>query len=407
MNITNKEYADYMLANYKLGYTDTAIFIAANLFEKYFKNMISKKEACEQLHKKYINLEDYIELYMNDRKKYNEDVIYSQTNDLKLTLGSFRRLRNSLIHDMSEKKLLQKKKEIGEFILYVYFSYHKEQSYDRTIIWLENESITLLQDYKIKEITERMIARMEKEKIPNNSEVVKNFKGLEEKDFDNLFELRKKLRYLQRNIEKEMLEIGLVPTILSPIDTTSAYVWMPFIDKDFTDNINKLHTQRNNLVIGSVSLLATPLDLRIYIDFGGGDFEYRMAFQDFLQTKEFLSCIEQFNNQDPQLKIFDIKWYSFITKIDNLFDKVDQYKLKGMALTAKDKILHNKDNIITFGNNRIGYVLPARNITKKEILSLFKNITYIYYEFLIYKFQDDTDLDILKQVQKNLKQEKR
>jgi hypothetical protein len=401
--INDKEYAAYMLANYALGYIDTALFIGANLFEKYFKTIISKEEASGELRKgaKQPVLYHYIEAYI--KYKYKDDVLYSKTNNLKLKLHMFRNLRNDFIHDMNENKIIQEKSKIGEFILYIYFSYNRQESYDSTIIF-ESVNNTLLQDYKIKEITERMIARMEKEKIPFNSENVRTFKGIKKSDFNNLFELRKKLRYLQRNLEKDMSEVGLVSTILSPIDTTSAYIWMPFIDKEFTDNINKFHTKRGNLVVGSTSILATPVDFRIYIDFGGGDYEYRLAFHNFILSNEFKSCIQQLGDQELYLEIFDIKWYSFITHRCKLNDVLEDDSLITMSSNAKEIIKkeQEKENIITSGYNKIGYILPDRDIGKNEIYLLFKNIAYIYYEFLIYKFKDDPDVHILKQAQSTL-----
>lgn len=407
--ITDKEYAEYMLANYTLNYIDTAIFIGANLFEKYFQNNVSKEDVKKEVikkqkynkKKKSLDLWEYMYLYTNSDQN-RKDVLYNQPCNLKNKLHEFRQLRNDFIHGMDDDMIINKKQKIGEFILYIYYSFHKNLQYDSKIIYSETINNTLLQDYKIKEITERMIARMEKEKIPFNLENVRTFKGIEKNDFNNLFELRKKLRYLQRNLEKEMAEIGLVPTILSPIDTTSAYIWMPFVDKDFTDTINKFSTQRNNLIVGSTSILATPIDFRVYIDFGGGDYEYRIAFQDFLQSSEFITYVQQYKNYTPILKIFDIEWYSFIMNENSLFEIISQGLLETKALRAKKIIKkeQEEENIITAGYNRIGFILPRGDINKQEILVLFNKIAHMYYEFLIYKFKDDPDVNILKDAQK-------
>ncbi len=402
MKITDKEYAEYMLANNILGYIDIAAFMATVLFEKYFKNQVSKREARKEFTGKGDpSLLSYIDSYVKNKSRC--DVFYAQTDDLATKLHNFRKLRNELIHHMSENIIFQKKPEIKELILYVYFSYHKNQNYDMTVINDIASNNILLQDYKIKEITERMIARAEAQKYGLNA--IKMFNGIRINDFDNLFQLRKKLLYLQRNLEAEFTDtVGLVPTVLSPIDTTSAYIWMPFIDKDFTDNINNFKTQRNNLVIGSVSILATPLDFRIYIDFGGGDHEYRLAFQNFLQSEQFKKYILQYKNENPPLEIFDVKWYSFITKKNKLFDVVEQNKLDTMALDAIDIIEKEKrqGNIMTAGYNKTGFILPSRDIAKAELIKLFKKVAHIYYEFLIYKFKDDPDIDILHNAQKKL-----
>ncbi len=403
---TDKEYAEYMLANFVLGYIDTAIFIGANLFDKYFHTESPAKEVNRmksQQNRQHLDLWQYIDIYCNSEQSH-QDVLYNQTNNLKTKLDIFRKLRNDFIHGMDDNQIIQKKSQIGEFILYIYYSFHKDIEYDSIIIHDESIKNTLIQDYKIKEITERMNARMEKEKFTDHSSI-KIFKGINKKDFDNLFELRKKLRYLQRIIEKEMLEVGLETTILSPIDTTSAYIWMPFPDRDFTDNINRFRTKRNNLVVGSTSILATPVDFRIYIDFGGGDYEYRLAFQNFLQSNQFIEYIQQFRNHEPSLKIFDVKWYSFIVQENNLLDVIDDKSLNDMVVKAITIIedAQEKDNIITAGYNHVGFILPVQDIDKIEILSLFKKVAHFYYEFLIYKFKEDPDVDSLRAAQNILR----
>jgi len=400
---TDKEYVEYMLANYILGYIDTSIFIGANMFEKYFQDTAPAKDVNREKskkRKKHLDLWWYIELYFNNGQ-FTNDVLYDQEDDLKAKLDSFRQLRNEFIHKMDDDQILQRKKEIGDFILYVYYSFHKDKHYNSAIINDKTTNNILLQDYKIREITERMIARTEKEKITTDSVSVKDFKGIDKKDFDNLFELRKKLSYLQCNIEKEMSKVGLEATILSPIDTTSAYIWMPFVDMEFTDTVNKFRTQRNNLLIGSTSILATPIDFRIYIDFGGGDYEYRLAFQNFLQSEQFIRYIQQYRNIDLPLEIFDIKWYSFIIKKQKLFDAIDQNRLNKMVTSAIGTIERGRDQeyIVTSSYNKIGFVLPSKDIRKNEIIKLFQIVAHIYYEFLIYKFKNDPDVSILKEAQ--------
>ena len=403
---TDKEYAEYMLANYILNYIDTSIFIAANLFDKYFHEKVPKKDVNIEKNRKKrdLSLSEYINLYLKNNVS-KKDILIGKTNDLKNSLNQFRILRNDFIHGMDDNKIIQRKNEIGKFILYVYFSFRDDLPYDETIINDESTNNVMIQDYKIKEITERMIARIEEQSITIHSGAVKNFKGLEKKDFFNLFDLRKKLRYLQKIIEKNVTNIGLVPTILSPIDTTSAYIWMPFVDKEFTDNINKYRTERNNLLIGSVSILATPLDFRIYLDFGGGDFEYRMAFQKFLMhsnTIEYLKHLDKYKNYP--LKIFDIRWYSFITCQNNLSNAISSGLINHLSEMAIDLIAKEemKKEIIASGQNRIGYILPASDIDLKTIEMLFRNIAHFYYEFLIYKFKGDLDIKLLSQSQRLL-----
>lgn len=85
-------------------------------------------------------------------------------------------------------------------------------------------------------------------------------------DFDNLFDLRRKLVPLKNYLSTWLPEHApfLKTDILTTIDTTSSYIWMPLVPCQ----VPKIE-KRTGVYDCSVSLLATPLDLRIYMDFGG------------------------------------------------------------------------------------------------------------------------------------------
>ena len=150
---TDKEYAEYMLANYILGYIDTSIFIGANLFDKYFHTESPIKEVNRMKslqNRQHLDLWQYIDIYCNSEQSH-QDILYNQTNNLKTKLDIFRKLRNDFIHGMDDNQIIQRKSQIGEFILYVYYSFHKDLDYDSTIIHDESIKNILLQDYKIKQ----------------------------------------------------------------------------------------------------------------------------------------------------------------------------------------------------------------------------------------------------------------
>ncbi len=397
---TEKEYAEYMLANFVLGYIDTAIFIGANLFEKYFQKTVNMKKS-----KKFIESKVYKTKYFSSEKYWKQDVLYRykkmEKYQIETEIEDFTHLRNDFIHGLDDNQIINRKNQIRNFILYIYFSFHQDQNYSDAYLINPTMDDLLLQDYKIKEISERMIARLEE----SNSKNSKSFNGIKYKDFDNLFQMRKTLKLLQEVLLQEVSQVGLVATILSPVDTTSAYIWMPYIDDEFTDNKNRHETERKNLLMSSVSILATPLDFRIYIDFGGGDFEYRSAFQEFIMlesTKQYLKKLDKYEKYP--LKIFDIRWYSFIIYQNNLSeiiseDQLIKMGLKGIKAINKEE---NKQEIITSGYNRIGFILPASDIDKNTILMLFKDIAHLYYEFLVYKFKNNPDIKLLKDSQKCL-----
>jgi hypothetical protein len=236
-----------------------------------------------------------------------------------------------------------------------------------------------------------MISRIDS-KLNVESNRYKNFDSLKISDFENLFRLRDKLVVLQKYIANSLdKDSGLESTILSPIDTTSAYIWMPFVDKDFIEKSIIIDTKRNNLVMGSVSILATPIDLRVYIDFGGGDIDFRTSYQKFLQSKVFKEYIKRFENIQPSLKIFDIRWYSFIVNEDNILEILNKniFDKKTEDALVFLKNAKAQKNIITSGRNLLGFILPSgEELSKEFILERFRDIAHLYYEYLIFNNPD-------------------
>lgn len=404
---TEKEYAEFMFANRYLGYSDVALFVAAVLFEKHIMSKIKayKKEyLANNPEIKHFSLHNAIDLYM-EKEIWRSDVLHTSMGLEKRKVGDelylYKRLRNEIAHEDSQefhnKSIYRLKKtenkpstdiDLDGFFRYIYISITGD-IVNRNC-FKKNVNKTLLQDYKIKEINERMLSKVDFE-FKTDSGTYQNFTGFISQDFDNLFKLRDKMVVLQRYISNNLEEIGLEPTILSPIDTTSAYIWMPFVDKEFIKSSNDIiETKRHNLVMGSTSILATPLDFRIYIDFGGGDIDFRSTYQKFIQTKSFKEYIKNhFATIEPSLKIFETRWYSAIVDEKNLLDFIDQNGYAQQIEKAQIFLKNAKaqNNIITSGRNLIGFILPSSEEMSKEfILERFKDIAHLYYEYLIYRY---------------------
>ncbi len=398
---TEKEYAEYMLANRYLGYTDLALFIAAVLFENFFMKKVKNYKQKYLANKpQYYNfsLSDAIDIYM-DKNLCQSDVLKMEKGRLKHQLHLFRRLRNEIAHESVQnfhnKSIYRIKKtqthpsediNLDDFFLYVYNSIAEDiKNFN---FFKKNPNKTLLQDYKLKEIDERMLSKEESQL--NIESKYKNFSGFIAKDFENLFNLRDKMLILQKYLSRSLEDVGLKPTILTPIDTTSAYIWMPFVDMEFIESSSGIiDTERHNLIMGSTSILVTPLDLRIYIDFGGGDLEFRTSYQKFLQSKEFKTYIKRFENIKPSLKIFETRWYSFIVDTKNITDIINLEDFKKQTENALIFLKKAKaeNNIITSGRNLLGFILPSdEDLSKEFILERFHDIAHLYYEYLIYKY---------------------
>lgn len=406
---TEKEYAEFMFANRYLGYSDVALFIAAVLFEKHIMSKIKayKKEyLANNPEIEHFSLHNAINLYM-EKGIWRSDILHTnvrlEKRKVRDELLLYKRLRNEIAHEDSQvfhnKSIYRLKKtakdpsediDIDDFFRYVYISITGD-IVNRNC-FKKNVNKTILQDYKIKEINERMLSKIDFE-LKTDSGTYQNFTGFISQDFDNLFKLRDKMVVLQKYITNNLEDIGLEPTILSPIDTTSAYIWMPFVDKEFIKSSNDIiETKRHNLVMGSAAILATPLDFRIYIDFGGGDIDFRSTYQEFIQTKSFKEYAKNhFTTIEPPLKIFETRWYSAIVDEKNLLDFMDKNSYAQQIENAQIFLKNAKaqNNIITSGRNLIGFILPSsEEISKEFILERFKDITHLYYEYLIYRYSN-------------------
>ncbi len=416
IKFTDKEYAEYMLANYYLGYSDIAYFMAAILFEGHIMKSIkqyekayideyNKKKQSADREKDRLELSEAISrLYMENRVWKNEIFGNLSKKDAKNILLIYKDLRNLIAHggiqNLHHKKEIKLKKtknrdslnvNLNDFIVDVYSLVTGETCSHKC---LEKKTAeTLKYDYKLKEIDERMISKKDDLSFTIKSKAFKDFPGLVPQDYENLFLLREKLILLQNYISGKISEVGLKSTTLTPIDTTSAYIWMPFYDKKFINNSHEImKTGRPNLIMGTTSILATPLDLRIYIDFGGGDYNFRYSYQEFIISDVFKTYIRRFHDIHPELKVFTTRWYSFIVEEpDNVLDVLETIKFKKRAESAKTFIENakTKDDILTSGRNLIGFILPSSEVISKElILSLFKEIAHLYYEYLAFKYPE-------------------
>jgi len=377
---TDKEYAEYMLANYVLGSVDIALFIGMSLFEKYFHKKLSERK--HKFYSKENSLEKCIDWYCEDTRS---DPLAHGSELICNKLHAFRKLRNDFTHGFDDNQIIRRKNEIEKLILYVYHVFYPLEKYDATITVISNKDRLLLHDYKIKELTERMMERFESEMYKEDSSYIKLFSGFEEEDFENLFELRKKMIFLSRNLEKSFKSFSIKRNIISPIDTTSAYIWMPFCIEHAQLEENSFLTERKNLIQATTSILVTPVDFRLYIDFGGGDFTNRLHYQKFLQTNEFKEYCKFFSYLHQDICLFDTKWYSYITSQNSLYTLLKNEQDFTKKVDSSIEFLESSkspDKVITKNYNLLGYILPANKISKEQITLYFAKVLHFYIEFL-------------------------
>jgi hypothetical protein len=166
-------------------------------------------------------------------------------------------------------------------------------------------------------------------------------------DFDNLFELRRKLVHLKNHLDEWLPKnAGFLHTdVVTTIDTTSGYIWMPLVAKKIKES------EQSGIYACSVSILATPLDLRVYMDFGGRSLKERRRYFDYLDHSAEYEALRHDLEKQNSLEVFDIDWYSSLVCRRHFRDWIDRSevaieearaKLAGVDEHSKDPITWNR-----------------------------------------------------------------
>ena len=329
-------YADYILGRFTLGYDYLAAFLASVLFERIINKKLERQ-----------NPKIYCELYQGDkadlavkisklnRKTLDEDVLakiplFKQVvkKGIKSKLHEFRDLRNELMHadESIDRTMLSetRKSKLCELILYVvaetnpeFFSQKLQNIKKLRLSQLREAVDEITADYLIREIDETMVRRYDRTLTKEKKR--QYFVGIDSGDFDDLFALRKKLVFLRHDLRQwlrqseEIYHHRMRMPVLSTIDTTSGYIWMPIIH----DMKHLAEIERPNIVMPSVSIVATPLNIQVYLGFGGKAIKQRIHYLDFITEAkgDFSEFIESLNEEDrADLKFFDTSWYAFVTE---------------------------------------------------------------------------------------------
>ena len=212
-----------------------------------------------------------------------------------------------------------------------------------------------------------MIRAVDELKVREGDET---YSGLTSNDFENMFDLRRKMAGLQNDLKKwfESFENNaphLTTDILTTIDTTSAYIWMPFVSSQINPD---------NIPVGiyncCVSILATPRDFRIYMDFGGYAKEQRFAYYQFLASKDYELWFEN-NKSEEEMKVFDIDWYSSMFNTKLLEDWVGSIETR-ISLAVEKLLVARRP--VTWNRMLHGYSIDSESLNSIDSLS-FKRIT--------------------------------
>jgi hypothetical protein len=334
-----------MVGHYKLGHEQIALLLAATLFESLINS----------------HLEGWDEENINNTKL--EDKINEIQIPQKQRLHDFRKLRNKIVHGRIDEILSEQRDTIEDFIVFLW-SHLAPDSFEKADSKHQmGQSIfaTLYEhsaDYMVRGLSEVEFLDRDEKAAKYKDKDSQNDR-IEPGDFENLFTLREKLVFLKYYISKWLDEnkISLKTDILTIIDTTSGYIWMPLVPK------NPAAGERASVYECSVSLLATPFDFRIYMDFGGYQREKRKLYYKFLSDSPEYEEVKNRLTNKQCLKVFDIDWY---------FSKSNERSFSEWLLSKDDDLVKAKEKIdsakkpesspITWNRCLHGYVFSKKDL---------------------------------------------
>lgn len=405
---TEESLAYYMVGRHRLGYEYLARYWAALLFEQiivrkvklqdptYFEEMKKKPDRngrvpdldeCinflseEELKRDSIYRHKNVFMrYHTDKQNEYFDISRNNIDDTRKRLLNFKQLRNDIMHDVKFPERMPGNNL--EFVYYVWSEllpeiftkckdkWHKEPKYSSII-----DTISELEaDYWIRYVEETVKANVK----------ISKFEPIIESDFENLFLMRKKMLSLRGIFNKWKLlkKNDLTTDIVSTIDTTSAYIWMPLVPH--TLKVAK----KQGIYNCAVSILVTPLDFRVYMDFGGYAKDERERYYQFIESKEYQDYVNELKgNEKDEMERFDIDWFCFIS---------DRSKINSQYAISPEKIASAKQRLesviepITWNRMLHGYIinkntLPEAGINTEWIGKRLKWIIAFYNVFKAFK----------------------
>lgn len=389
--------AKAMVGRYCLGYVELSLLIAGTLFETIINNKLKKFDECEIWSDSRIEntlLKDKVERFCEISSALEHDSLYDRqlrhvftryrqnferdrceimTDDhrcrldqVKTRLNNFRWLRNQIMHGKFAKVRYANDNIIDDFINYIWRELAPGSFRTYQIKWEEVNCDgriieTLLKhdaDYMIRGIDEVDIRT-----IDNNAAPAKKGWSIERSDLGNLFKLRDKLLEVKNYLPTWLATNAnhLHTNTLTTIDTTSAYIWMPLT------RVN-LDTQQG-IIACTVSILATPLDVRVYMDFGGLAVNDRKQYYDFLCTDKYIDLALSYM-QKPQFYVFDTEWYCFITKQRSMCSWLTDYRSKDIDAAQKEAIKYKGLDKITWNRMLHGYIFDRDYLAEYGSINL-------------------------------------
>lgn len=348
----------YIAGLYRLNYFVVAGYVAGNTFENIINVFLDKQGLLNITSDTHDSLHEKI-------KRIDIDIIRKQFHipiSTNRQLIEIKNIRNDIVHGFIRDVDKEKIRNLVEFVWSV-----TKKSNDPEL----NELDMKAAQYWIRDF--EVISEKDTEKGYSQSS-----KQIRKSDFYDLYRMRSQLKSFEDYVSSKK-RLGKYYKYkvdnVSAVNPTSAYVWLAIVEAE--------SKSRKKIFEPSISVLSTPLDIRIYLDFGGLAFDYREKYYKFLNSVE----ISSISIDKKDLYLFDIDWYSFFGeryKFDDFFGtEVFDKKIKeAFGLVRKAK----KENIpIAWNKLLIGYVFQRDRLPEgigfDEIWSRIEYIIKLYEVF--------------------------
>jgi hypothetical protein len=347
----------YIAGLYRLNYFVVSGYVAANTFESIINKFLDSQgkldflcETQECLHKKIEKLDTFL------LKKQLD--ISTSTDELIL----IKEIRNDIVHGFIRDVGKEKIEEIVQFIWEV----------------IREDSYLSLNDIDLK-TAQYWVRDFE---VITSKEVTHSFKRdtkeIKKDDFYDLYTMRHKLLSFENYLHTEQC-LGKYKNFkvdnVSAVNPTSAYVWLAIVESEIKS--------RKKIFGPSISILVTPLDLRVYLDFGGFAYDERLKYYKFLQKFN----AKEINLDKKNLYIFDIDWYAFFGEKNKYEEYIVTAEMQEKAKKMQMEIKKVDKNVpLSWNKLLIGYIyeresLLDESLSFKYLWSKVENIIHLYKYF--------------------------
>lgn len=202
----------------------------------------------------------------------------------------------------------------------------------------------------------------------------------EKNDFNDLGILRQHLLNFSIHLKKLFLTAyrNLEVDVVGKVDSASAYAWIV---------INLIRPGQGQLIdhvhYAFASVLATPLELRIFIDFGSEAYMSRGDWYSFVETDIFRNFVLKHDG----LQIFDTEWYSFVTGRQEAGKVIEDENFSRRLEEARRQLsgCQEQRKVITWGRLLPGFIINRGRISYDEISRNLEKIVRLYYKFEKYR----------------------